>query len=81
VRREGAWSIECRYLERTGDLPSKMVLDAMLAKLAAHFDGTETLGTLLQQVASEHNVPTDRVIPEGLRITKVLATAGLILLD
>jgi len=81
LRREGAWSIERHYLERTGDLPAKLVLDAMLVKLAAHFDGSETLGTLLQQVASEHNVPMDRVIPEGLRITKVLATAGLILLD
>jgi tRNA1(Val) A37 N6-methylase TrmN6 len=81
AQRERAWGIERSYLERTGDLPAKMVLDAMLVKLAAQFDGSETLGTLLKRVASEHNVPMDRVIPEGLRITEVLAIAGLILLD
>jgi methylase of polypeptide subunit release factors len=81
TQREGAWGVERSYLERTGDLPAKMVLDTMLANLAAHFDGTETLGTLLKQVASQYKVAMDRVIPEGLRITKVLATAGLILLD
>jgi SAM-dependent methyltransferase len=81
VRRECAWSIERSYLERTGDLPAKMVLDALVANLTAHFDGSETLEALLKQVASDYHVPLDQVIPEGLRITKVLATAGLILLD
>jgi hypothetical protein len=80
VHRDGVWSVERSYLERTGDLPAKLVLDALLNKLAAHFDGSDTLEGLLKQVATEHNVPMDRVIPEGLRVTRVLATTGLILL-
>ena len=80
VHRDGAWSTERSYLERTGDLPAKLVLDALLSKLAAHFDGSDTLEGLLKQVATERNVPMDRVIPEGLRVTRVLATTGLILL-
>ncbi len=81
VQRTGAWTAERSYLERTGDLPAKLVLDTLLAKLAARFDGSETLGTLLKELGLEHNVAMDQVIPEGLRITKVLATKGLILLD
>jgi methylase of polypeptide subunit release factors len=81
VQREGTWSVERSYLERTGDLPAKMVLDTLLEKLAAQFDGTATLERLLEKVAWEHNVPIHQVIPEGLRITRVLGTAGLILLD
>jgi Methyltransferase small domain len=81
AQRNGVWSIEQSYLERADDLPAKMGLDAVVAQLAAHFDGTETLETLLKQLASEHNAPLDRVIPEGLRVIKRLAASGLILLE
>jgi methylase of polypeptide subunit release factors len=78
--RNGVWSVERSYLERADDLPAKLGLDALVAQLAARFDGTEMLETLLKQLASEQNVPLDRVIPEGLRVIKKLGTCGLILL-
>jgi methylase of polypeptide subunit release factors len=81
VQCDGAWSAERSYLERKGDLPARLVLDALLSELVAHFDGSDTLEGLLKQVAKEHNVPMDQVIPEGIRVTKVLATTGLVLLD
>jgi len=50
----------------------------VVAQLAARFDGTETLETLLKQLASEQKASLDRVIPEGLRVIKTLAVSGLI---
>jgi len=81
AQRKGVWSVEQTYLERADDLPAKMGLDSVLAQLAARFDGTETLERLLKQLASEQNAPLDRVIPEGLRVTKRLGESGLIVLE
>jgi len=81
TQRNGVWSIERSYLERADDLPAKMGLDGVVAQLAARFDGTETLETLLKQLASEQKAPLDRVIPEGVRVIKTLAVSGLILLE
>jgi SAM-dependent methyltransferase len=81
TQRNGVWSIERSYLERTDDLPAKMGLDGVVAQLAARFDGTETLEALLMQLASEQKAPLDRVIPEGLRVIKQLGAAGLIVLE
>ena len=78
TQRNGVWSIERSYLERSDDLPAKIGLDGVVAQLAARFDGTETLETLLKQLASEQKAPLDRVIPEGLRVIKRLAVSGLI---
>ena len=80
VPRNGAWSTERSYLERADDLPAKLGLDAVVAQLVVRFDGTETLETLLKQLASEQKAPLDRVIPEGLRVVKRLGGCGLILL-
>ena len=79
--RNGLWTIERSYLERTDDLPAKLGLDGLVARLAARFDGTETLETLLKQLASQQKVPLDRVIPEGLRVIERLGACGLILLE
>ena len=78
TQRNGVWSIERSYLERSDDLPAKIGLDGVVAQLAARFDGTETLETLLKELASEQKAPLDRVIPEGLRVIKRLAVSGLI---
>jgi hypothetical protein len=80
VPRNGAWSVERSYLERTDDLPAKLGLDAVVAELVVRFDGTKTLETLLQELASEQGAPLDRVIPEGLRVVKRLGGCGLIVL-
>ncbi len=79
--QKGVWSVERTYLERADDLPAKMGLDAVVAQLAARFDGTETLERLLKQLASEQNAPLDRVIPEGLRVARRLGESGLIVLE
>jgi hypothetical protein len=78
--RGGVWSVERSYLERADDLPAKLGLDAAVAQWVARFDGTETLETLLKQLALHQNVPLDRVIPEGLRVIRRLGACGLILL-
>jgi hypothetical protein len=78
--RGGVWSVERSYLERADDLPAKLGLDAAVAQWVARFDGTETLETLLKQLALQQNVPLDRVIPEGLRVIRRLGACGLILL-
>jgi len=39
VQRNCAWVVERSYLERTDDLPAKLGLDAVVAELAARFDG------------------------------------------
>jgi hypothetical protein len=80
TQRNGLWTIERSYLERADDLPAKLGLDGVVAQLAARFDGTETLETLLKQLASELKAPLDRVIPEGLRVIERLGACGLILL-
>jgi hypothetical protein len=80
VPRNGAWSAERSYLERADDLPAKLGLDTVVAQLVVRFDGTETLETLLTQLASEQKAPLDRVIPEGLRVIKKLGACGLIVL-
>ncbi len=79
VPRDGVWSTERSYLERTDDLPAKLGLDAVVGQLVARFEGRETLKTLLTQLASEQRAPLDQVILEGLRIVKQLGTAGFIL--
>jgi hypothetical protein len=81
AQRNGSWIIERSYLERIDDLPAKMVLDAVVTQLAARFDGTETVETLLKQLASERKAPMDGVISEGLRVIKQLGASGLILLE
>jgi hypothetical protein len=81
AQRNGVWSVERTYLERSDDLPGKMGLDGIVAQLAARFDATETLETLFKKLASEQNAPVDMVIPEGLRVVRSLATSGLILLE
>jgi hypothetical protein len=81
TQRNGVWTIERSYLERADDLPAKLGLDGVVAQLAARFDGTETLETLLKQLASEQKAPLDRVIPEGLRVIERLGACGLILLE
>jgi hypothetical protein len=80
VPRDGVWSTERSYLERTDGLPAKLALDVIVSQLVAQFDGTKTLGTLFTQLASEQRVPLDGVVPEGLRIIKQLGTAGFVLL-
>src|SRR5580704_619359 len=80
VQREGNWSIERSYLERTDDLPAQMGLDALVAALAVRFDGTETLETHLKQLALEQKAPLDRAISEGLRVVRKLADSGFLLL-
>jgi Methyltransferase small domain len=80
VPQNGVWTAERSYLERADDLPAKLGLDAVVAQLVVRFDGTETLATLLKQLAAEQKAPLDRVIPEGLRVVKRLGACGLILL-
>jgi Methyltransferase small domain len=80
VPRNGAWSAERIYLERADDLPAKLGLDTVVAQLVVRFDGTETLETLLRQMAAEQKAPLDRVIPEGLRVIKKLGASGLVVL-
>jgi hypothetical protein len=79
VQRNGEWSIERSYLERTDDLPAQMGLDPLVAALAVRFDGTETLETHLKQLALEQKAPLDRAISEGLRVVRRLAEAGFLL--
>jgi hypothetical protein len=79
--QNGVWSIERSYLERADDLPAKIGLDAVVAQLAARFDGQETLERLLMRLALEQKISLDSVIPEGLRVIKRLAEKGLILLE
>jgi hypothetical protein len=79
--QNGDWRIERSYLERSDDLPAKIGLDAVIAQLAARFDGQETLERLLSRLALEQKVSLDRVIPEGLRVIRRLAEKGLILLE
>jgi hypothetical protein len=79
--RNGSWIIERSYLERKDDLPVKMGLDAVVTELAARFDGTETVETLLKQLALERKAPIAEVISEGLRVLKKLGASGLILLE
>jgi hypothetical protein len=67
AQRKGSWIIERSYLERVDDLPAKLGLDAVVARLAARFDGTETVETLLKQLAMDQKAPLDQVISEGLR--------------
>jgi hypothetical protein len=81
MQRNGVWTPEMSYLERTDDLPGKMALDAVIAQLAARFDGTQTLEVLLRRFASEYDVPAEQAIPEGLRVIRRLGEAGLVLLD
>jgi hypothetical protein len=80
VSQNGVWSTERSYLERTDDLPAKLGLDAVVAQLAARFDGTATLETILKQLAWEQKAPLDQVVPEGLRVLRKLGACGLILL-
>jgi hypothetical protein len=42
VQRNSSWGVERSYLERTDDLPAKLGLDAVVAELVAHFDGTRS---------------------------------------
>lgn len=81
VQRNCAWGVERCYLERTDDLPAKLGLDAVVAELTAHFDGTQTLEALLKKLALEQRAPLERVIPEGLRVIKRLGAAGLVRLE
>jgi SAM-dependent methyltransferase len=81
VQRSCAWGVERSYLERTDDLPAKLGLDAVVAELAAHFDGTQSVETLLKKLAWEQKAPLERVIPEGLRVIRRLGEVGLIRLE
>jgi hypothetical protein len=65
------------FLETAGEPVHRF----LVAQLAARFDGTEALETLLKQPASEQKSPLDRVIPEGLRVIERLEACGLILLE
>jgi hypothetical protein len=78
VQRNCAWGVERCYLERADDLPAKLGLDAVVAELTAHFDGTQTLEALLKKLALEQRAPLELVIPEGLRVIKRLGAAGLV---
>jgi len=78
VQRNCAWAVERSYLERTDDLPAKLGLDAVVAELTAHFDGTQTVEALLKKLALEQRAPLEQVIPEGLRVIKRLGAAGLV---
>jgi hypothetical protein len=78
VQRNSAWGLERSYLERTDDLPAKLELDAVVAELTAHFDGTQTVEALLKNLALEQGAPLELVIPEGLRVIKRLGAAGLV---
>jgi SAM-dependent methyltransferase len=78
VQRNCAWGVERCYLERTDDLPAKLGLDAIVAELTAHFDGTQTVEVLLKKLALEQRAPLEQVFPEGLRVIKRLGAAGLI---
>ena len=80
VSQNGVWSTERSYLERTDDLPAKLGLDAVVAQLAARFDGTAKLESILKQLAWEQKAPLDEVVPEGLRVLRKLGACGLILL-
>ena len=46
-------------IERADDLPAKLGLDAVVAQLVVRFDGTETLETLLKQMASKLQAPLE----------------------
>jgi hypothetical protein len=81
AQRNGSWIIERSYLERAGDLPAKLGLDAVVARLTARFDGSETVETLLKQLASDQKAPLDQVISEGLRVIKQLGASGLMVLE
>jgi hypothetical protein len=81
VQRNCSWGIERSYLERRDDLPAKLGLDAVVAELAVHFDGTQTVETLLKRLATEQMAPLEQVIPEGLRVIKRLGMAGLVRLE
>jgi SAM-dependent methyltransferase len=81
TQQRGVWLAGQSYLERMDDLPAKMGLDAVVAQLAARFDGREALETLLRHLASERNIPLEGIIPEGLRVVEKLAVSGLIVLE
>ena len=81
AQRNGSWIIERSYLDRAGDLPAKLGLDAVVARLTARFDGSETVETLLKQLASDQKAPLDQVISEGLRVIKQLGASGLMVLE
>jgi hypothetical protein len=81
VQRNCVWDVERSYLERMDDLPARLGLDAVVTELAAHFDGTQSIETLLRKLAMEQKAPLEQVIPEGLRVIKRLAAAGLLLLE
>lgn len=76
-----SWKPKKMFLERRTGLVKRLAFDRAVADLIVRFDGRQTLGRLLTELAKQNKVPREQALDNGLRLVRKLSSLGLITLD